>query len=224
MKHAPALIPEANFPVPLLQTITAIKHLFSRGIKPSNLILAGDSAGGNLTIQVLLHIIHPLAGLPTLLESSTEESKFAGAYLMSPWTTLLPREDSSKKFYESNETWDIISSIKIPEFGTAVLAGIKDDHYLPYIDSYFAPPNWYDDMGTVVKRMLITAGRYECMMEDIVNFGNRLKTAGDLEVKVVVDECGVHDDPFFDFIAREKKLGDLTPMIISWCRDAFGGM
>jgi acetyl esterase/lipase len=92
-----ALIPEANFPVPLLQTVTAIKHLFSRGIQPSNLILMGDSAGANLAIQVLLHIIHPLADLPTLFESPMEDSKFAGAYLMSPWLTLLPRENSSKK-------------------------------------------------------------------------------------------------------------------------------
>jgi hypothetical protein len=45
--------------------------------------------------------------------------------------------------------------------------------------------------------------------------------ARDLDVRLVVDKYGVHDDPIFDFIAGEKKLGELTPMIISWCRDAF---
>src|SRR5258705_7850394 len=99
VKCLAALLPEANFPVPLLQAVTAIKHLFARGVHPSNLILMGDSAGANLTTQVLLHIIHPLAGLPTLFESPMEDSKFAGAYLMSPWLTLLPRENSSKKSY-----------------------------------------------------------------------------------------------------------------------------
>jgi hypothetical protein len=79
-------------------------------------------------------------------------------------------------------------------------------------------------MGDVVKRMLITAGRYECFKEDIEKFGEKLETAvgtGGLDMKLVVDGYGVHDDPFLDFVAREKKLGELTPMIISWCADVF---
>jgi len=215
------LVPKANFPVPLLQTVTAIKHLFSRGVQPSNLILTGDSAGGNLTMQVLLHIIHPLASLPTVFESP---SKFAGAYLMSPWLTLLPRDNGSQNSYQENAMWDIVSPRKLAEFGTGVLSGIKDDNHLPYIDSHFAPATWYDNMGTATDRILITAGRYECLRDDIIKFGKHLeKAAGDLDVKLVVDKYGVHDDPIFDFMAGEKKVGELTRIIISWCCDAFSG-
>ena len=181
-----ALIPEANFPVPLLQTISAIKHLFSRGVQPSNLLLTGDSAGGNLTIQTLLHIIHPLPGLPTLSQPTMEEIKLAGAYLMSPWLTLLPRENSSKKCYQENAMWDVVSPAKLSDFGTGVLSEIKDEKDLAYIDSHFAPSDWYDDMGTVVKRILITAGRRECLREDIIKFGQQLERVahkGDMVVK-----------------------------------------
>jgi len=219
-----SLIPEAHFPVPLLQAVIAIKNLFSRGVKPSNLILTGDSAGGNLIVQVLLHAIHPLAGIPTLFESPKEESKFAGAYLMSPWLTLLARDERSQKFYRENGNWDLISPKTITDFATAVLAGIKEEQHHPYIDFHFAPSGWYDGMGGVVKKMLITAGRYECFKEDIERFGEQLETAartGNLDMKLVVDEYGIHDDPFLDFMAGEKKLGELTPIIISWCRDAF---
>jgi hypothetical protein len=73
-------------------------------------------------------------------------------------------------------------------------------------------------MGAVVKKMLITAGRHECMREDIIKFGKQVDGP---DVRMVVDKYGVHDDPLFDFIAREKKLGELTPLIISWCHDAF---
>lgn len=222
-----ALFPEANFPIPLMQTITAIRVLLSRGIKPSNIILMGDSAGANLAIQVLLHILHPLPGLSALFNSPMDdsESRFAGAYLMSPWSTLLPREDYSHKSYEENATWDIISPSTLVESGSAILSGVEDDH-LPYIDSYFAPPNWYDNMGTVVRKVLITAGRHECLREDIIQFGKKVEMSnarGDLDMKMVVDQHGVHDDPLFDFIIGEKKLGELTPMMISWCRDAFYG-
>jgi acetyl esterase/lipase len=155
-------------------------------------------------------------GLPTLPKK--EESKFAGAYLMSPWMTLLPREKSSQKSFDENATWDVISPKLIKDFGEGTLSGIKDDRHLKYIDSYFAPSGWYDDIDAVVKKMLITAGGHECMREDIIEFGKQVDGP---HVKVVVDKHGVHDDPFFDFIAGEKKLGELTPLIISWCHDAF---
>ena len=183
--------------------------------------MTGDSAGGNLTIQVLLHIIHPLAGLPKLLESSTEESKFAGAYLMSPWTTLLPREDNSKNSYKENAMWDIVSSRQLRHSGSVILSEIKSNDHLAYVDSHFAPSDWYDGVGDIVKKMLITVGRYECLREDIIKFGKHLESTETLDVKLVVDKYGVHDDPFLDFVAREKKLGELTPMIVSWCREAF---
>jgi len=205
-----ALIPEADFPVPLLQTVTAINHLFSRGVKAPNLILTGDSAGGNLTIQALLHAIHPLEGLPAL-----EGSSFAGAYLMSPWLTILQQNSC----YQENAMWDIISPAKIYDFGMAVSSGIKDQNHLPYLDTHFAPSDWYDDMGAVVKRVLITAGRRECFRDDIIRFGKHLKTIDGMEVKLVVDRNGVHDDPFFDFIVGEKQLGELTGVVVCWCRD-----
>ena len=208
-----ALIPEADFPVPLLQSVTAMKHLLARGVKPSNLILTGDSAGANLVVQVLLHAIHPLAGLPTV-----EGLKFAGAYLMSPWLSILPREN---KCYQENAMWDIISPAKISDFGTAVLSGIKDHNHLPYIDTYVAPSDWYDDMGAVVKRVLITAGRRECFRDDIIKFGKRLETVNGMDVKLVVDKNGVHDDPFFDFTVGEKQPGELTGVVVSWCLDVF---
>ena len=222
-----ALFPEANFPIPLIQTVTAIQHLFSCGVKPSNLILMGDSAGANLALQVLLHILHPLPELPALFRSPMEdsESRFAGVYLMSPWSTLLPRENHSQNSYEENATWDVISPGILVESGSAILSGIEDGH-LPYIDSYFAPRDWYDNMDTVVKKLLITAGRHECLREDIIRFGKKVEMAnrrGHLDIQMVLDRHGVHDDPLFDFIGGEKKLGDLTPMIISWCRDAFKG-
>jgi len=34
-------------------------------------------------------------------------------------------------------------------------------------------------------------------------------------LELVVDKFGVHDDPFFNFIAREEKLGEVTLKIVS---------
>lgn len=210
----PALIPEAHFPVPLRQAAAAIQHLCSRGVQPENMILTGDSAGGNLTLQVLLHVLHPLEGIPKI-----EASKFAGAYLMSPWLTLRPREKRSQKCFRENGMWDIISPGLIDDFARETLSGIKDDRHLPYIDYYFAPSGWYDNMGAFTKGLLITAGRYECFRDDIIEFAQKVEN--EVDVQLIVDKCGVHDDPLFDFIGRESKLGDVTAQIISWCHNMF---
>ena len=222
-----ALVPEAHFPVPLIQTVKAVQHLLSHGLKPSNVLLTGDSAGGNLVLQLLSHILHPLSGVPPFHLPSN--SRFAGVYLMSPWVTLFPREDwttVTSYSYAQNAKWDIISPAKVVEFGLPVLAGIKRDIDLRYVDSCFAPSGWFASLDTVIEKVLITAGGQECMRDDIVRFEERLTSPSEnigknIEVKMVVDKCGVHDDPFFNFLAGEQNLGELTPMIVLWCHGAF---
>jgi hypothetical protein len=34
-------------------------------------------------------------------------------------------------------------------------------------------------------------------------------------------ENGVHNDPYYDFLVGEKKLSDLTPLIINWLSEGF---
>ena len=41
------------------------------------------------------------------------------------------------------------------------------------------------------------------------------------QVKIVVQEKGVHNDPFFDFFAGEKGLCALTPVILEWVAEGF---
>lgn len=66
-----ALVPDASFPTQLMQTVLAIQHLIESGVKPENIQLMTDSAGGNPVHQVISHIIHPVGGVPVLnLESA----------------------------------------------------------------------------------------------------------------------------------------------------------
>src|SRR5271167_669962 len=70
------LAPEHPFPAAVEDTITAYRWLLAQGYKPSKIVVAGDSAGGGLTIVLLLAIRD--AGLPMP----------AGAVPISPWTDL----------------------------------------------------------------------------------------------------------------------------------------
>jgi acetyl esterase/lipase len=50
------LAPEYPFPAGLNDCITSYNWVLSQGIKPENLVVAGDSAGGNLTLASLVKL------------------------------------------------------------------------------------------------------------------------------------------------------------------------
>jgi epsilon-lactone hydrolase len=70
------LAPEHPFPAAVEDAIAAYKWLLAQGYKPGRIVIAGDSAGGGLTIAALLAIRD--AGLPMP----------ACAVPISPWTDL----------------------------------------------------------------------------------------------------------------------------------------
>ncbi|SJL08032.1 uncharacterized protein ARMOST_11391 [Armillaria ostoyae] len=61
------LIPPGKFPSQLLEAKSGLEHLFKLGVKPENILLTGDSAGGNLVLQIFSHLLHPLVSVGDVL-------------------------------------------------------------------------------------------------------------------------------------------------------------
>jgi acetyl esterase/lipase len=70
------LAPEHPFPAALEDAVAAYEWILARGIAPERIVLAGDSAGGGLTVATLLALRD--RGLPTP----------AGGVCISPWVDL----------------------------------------------------------------------------------------------------------------------------------------
>jgi epsilon-lactone hydrolase len=70
------LAPEYRFPAPLEDALAAYGWMLDRGLRPENIALAGDSAGGNLVLTTMLGLRERGLPLP------------ATGVLMSPWTDL----------------------------------------------------------------------------------------------------------------------------------------
>jgi len=70
------LAPENKFPAAVEDAATAYKWLLSRGYEPEKIMLAGDSAGGGLSVAALIYLRDSGHPMP------------AGAMLLSPWTDL----------------------------------------------------------------------------------------------------------------------------------------
>ncbi|KAI9457986.1 hypothetical protein BJY52DRAFT_446856 [Lactarius psammicola] len=71
------------------QTLAAVQHLLDAGTRPSKLILAGDSAGGNLALQIVGQHLHPHPSLPA---PPRDPYVWAGCYCYrAGWNSVLTR-------------------------------------------------------------------------------------------------------------------------------------
>ncbi|KAI3607123.1 alpha beta hydrolase fold protein [Moniliophthora roreri] len=206
-----ALIPDAPFPTVLRQAIKGLQLLLDDGVKPENLQLSGDSAGGNLVLQVLSHLLNPVPNVP-----SVTCGVINGAYLMSPWVSFKDEDGT----HAARAATDVITTSGILEFGEYVLRDVPNEQQ-PYIELNIAPETWWNGLDKVVKRVFMSVGRDECFLDDIVKLDNRMKTYHS-DVKMVVQEYGVHCDPYIDFmIPGEKRFVELTGEVVDWVADGF---
>jgi epsilon-lactone hydrolase len=154
------LAPETVFPGAVDDAFAAYKALLDIGISPGKIIIAGDSAGGGLTIACALAI--KTAGLP----------QPAGLFAISPWVNLTQTGAS----YDAKADADFIC--------TKVALQDWADLYLGAIDSHnpLASPIFGNFDG--IAPMLIHVGSEEILMSDSVRLA---EVAGLAQVDVTLE-------------------------------------
>jgi epsilon-lactone hydrolase len=88
------LIPEHTYPAQLDDALAAYHWLLETGIHPEHLVIAGDSAGGNLTLALLLSLRDAKLPLPIL------------GVCIAPWTDV----ENSGKSLKENEPFDWVDA------------------------------------------------------------------------------------------------------------------
>ncbi|KAJ2566311.1 hypothetical protein GGH95_004462, partial [Coemansia sp. RSA 1836] len=80
------LAPLNPYPAQLHDAYLSFVYLLQQGFKPQNIVLAGDSAGGNLAVVLLL-----------LLRQAGITRTVCGLVLISPWTDLVSNRSSMRR-------------------------------------------------------------------------------------------------------------------------------
>ncbi|MFX1379479.1 MAG: alpha/beta hydrolase [Promethearchaeota archaeon] len=148
------LAPEHSHPAPLEDCVKAYKWLLSQGVKAENIVIAGDSAGGNLTLTTLIKLKNEGVSLPI------------GAVALSPATDFT---GESKTFYENAKTDPILADRGIFWWTTAFLAGA--DPRDPLISPLFG-----DLKG--LPPLLIQVSTSEMLYDHSTRFIEKAKNAG----------------------------------------------
>lgn len=162
------LAPEYTFPSSIEDTTACYKWLLNNGYKAENIIVAGDSAGGGLTLATLLNIRD--LGL----------KKPAAAICFSPYTDLTFKGASitTKKDADPILTYDFLKS------AAQMYVGSENKYDNPLISPVYAnlaglPP------------MLLFVGTAEILLDDTLRVAENAKKAG-IDVKLIVEDDLCH--------------------------------
>ena len=158
------LAPEHPFPAALDDCVTAYRWLLKQGVSPRNIVVAGDSAGGNLTITTLMKLRGN--GDPLLAAALP-----AAAACLSPVTDLSARDDLGNGFK------DPLLPRKAMQFYARSYVGNQDAHD-PLISPVFG-----DLRG--LPPLLIHAGEDEILRDDAVRLTSRAQSA-DVDVRLEI--------------------------------------
>ena len=147
------LAPENPFPACIEDSIKAYKWLLSTGVKSSEIVIGGSSAGGGLSVATLLRIKELSLPMP------------AGAVLLSPWVDLTCKG----KYYRENEKYEPVLANNLRAMASVYLNGKKKKEPL-------ASPVYADLSG--LPPLLIQAGSIEVLLHDSVRLAENAKAAG----------------------------------------------
>ncbi|HET6610068.1 MAG TPA: alpha/beta hydrolase [Rhodopila sp.] len=151
------LAPEHPFPAPVEDSVTAYRFLLDSGIKPGNIALVGDSAGGGLVVAAMLAIREAGLKLP------------ACGWCISPWVEM---EGLSKSYVDRADTDPTVQKAGILDMARLYLNGADPRH--PH-----AAPIYGDLRG--LPPLFIQVGSVETLLDDALWLA---REAGKAEVQV----------------------------------------
>ena len=152
------LAPAHVYPAALEDAVAVYKELLNRGIKGENIILTGDSAGGNLAVELSLYLKENKLPQPGVIA------------LASPWTTFEHKKGTSRYY---NDEKDVILGK-----GTPLNIPVKDAKYkgkLSRKDPRLSPI--YADLSGLPP-MLIQAGGNELFLTESVRLAEKAAADG----------------------------------------------
>lgn len=120
--------------------------------KPENVSIGGDSAGANLAIGVLSHMMHPHKDITPL---DMGGGRLGSAILLAPWCTF--RTDYPSGTYNAKK--DFLPASAGNRWSESFLGGKDRDGYNEPLS---ASEDWWNGLEGVVKEILICGGLMSC--------------------------------------------------------------
>ena len=178
------LAPEHQYPAALDDALVAWKHIVSQNPN-CNIILAGDSAGGGLSLALMMYLRDNNERLPD------------GAVLFSPWADLT----CGGKTYQTKAKFDPMFTTHMPKDSAKNYVPDNMEKDDPYISPLYGS-------FTNLPRTLVLVGENEILLEDSIIVGQKAKQSG-VDIEIDIWPNMFHDWWLFgSFIPETKQVLD----------------
>lgn len=189
------LAPEHPYPAAVKDALLAYGWLLAQGYRPEDIVVGGDSAGGGLTLSMLLALREAGAATPR------------AAILLAPWTDLTVSSSSYERLRDKDP---VITREGLRDAGLWY-AGRRDPAD-PMLSPLFA-----DLAG--LPPLLIHAGGDEVMVEDSTRLAERAEAAG---VKVTLKVWPELWHVFHHGVPNVPESKEAIDEIGAYLRESFG--
>ncbi|KAH7406604.1 hypothetical protein DE146DRAFT_398072 [Phaeosphaeria sp. MPI-PUGE-AT-0046c] len=204
------LAPEAVHPTQLKEASAVLADLLTIR-KPSQVIISGDSAGGNLALALLSHLLHPHPNVPPVKVNGP----LGGALTYSPWagfSTDYPSFDNVKL--------DVLSPLSLRKWSAMFLGKShpSDPEADPgsvtgdaYTEACKNPASWWEGMHNICSDIFISYGGDEVLADPIEELKTPLRNGwssggGDPSRTVFIKAAReAHIAPIVDVMTPGKK-------------------
>jgi acetyl esterase/lipase len=159
------LAPEHPFPAAVDDAVAGYDRLLANGITPDRIVIAGDSAGGGLTLACLLAL------------KAQGKPQPAGAVLLSPWTDLT----GSGASLQTRAELDPMIGVDLLK-PMAALYHAETDAADPLISPLFG------DLSGLAP-MLVQVGDHEVLLDDSTRLVERARAQGGTAELEIYDEA-----------------------------------
>ena len=161
------LAPHATYPTQICEAVEAINYVMTELKRPaSDIIVSGDSAGGNLALGVLSQIMHPSSDFPEI--KLTDGEKLKALVLLAPWVSFRTDWPSEKR----NRYKDLVSAYAGNKWSTDYMAGKETG---AYSEAILAPADWWKD--SKVEQLLAVCGEDELLVDPIKEWIGKYKVS-----------------------------------------------
>ncbi|KAF9690738.1 hypothetical protein EKO04_011321 [Ascochyta lentis] len=218
------LAPEGVYPTQLREAAVVLTHLIREtGRSPSNIFIAGDSAGGNLALSLLSHLLHPHPDVFAIKLGCP----LGGVLLISPWVGF--RTDYTS--FTANATLDMLTPLALRKWGAMFLGKANDSNPEAdpgpisgdsWTEACLNPPSWWNGMHQVVSDTFIWWGGYEVFGDPIRELEKNLNEGwatggGDLNrVRFFESAREAHVAPIVDTMIPGAEKSDAQVVIEEW--------
>lgn len=195
-----SLAPESPYPAQLREAAELYRNLVDiEGCK--NIILGGDSAGGNLSITLTAHLKYhnPLAPVPQ------NYVKPSAIFLISPWLVLSPEIKGS---YHTNFKSDMLGVGPL-EWSNAYSSDQKTRDSVWNSPGYAAADYWKD---VFPDNTLITVGDKEVMVDEVERFYRNATLK-----RLYVHKNASHNSLFLD---RRQESNEIIPEVVDFLKNS----